>query len=96
MRTYLGALGAGDAATFCGLMTDKYTKSAISDAVEHDIIRKGGNCAADMVWEFVEAAQLDDVDSGDATFKEISNDGTRAAVNVSYEDPMYFPVHPSS
>ncbi len=90
VRTYLGALDAGDAATFCGLQTEKYTKSSIADAIEDDTIRKGSNCA-DMVREFVKANRSDDVDSGDATLKEVSNDGTKAAVKVSYEDPMYSP-----
>ncbi len=90
VRSYLGALDAGDAATFCGLMTAKFTKSSVADAVEHDTIRKGSSCA-DMVREFVKAAQFDDVDSSDATLKEISSDGTKAAVKVTYEDPTYSP-----
>lgn len=90
VRTYLDSLDAGDAATFCGLQTDKYTKSSITDAVEADTIRTGSNCA-DMVREFVKANQFDDVDSGDATLDEVSNDGKKAAVKVTYEDPMYSP-----
>lgn len=38
-----------------------------------------------------ESQGRDYVDSGDATLKEVSNDGKKAAVKVTYEDPMYSP-----
>lgn len=90
VRGYLAGLENGDAEKVCGEMTFSHRAQLVADAIENGVIRKGGNCKG-MVEQFAKDNQFEPVTSSDAKLKELSNSGGKAAVKVSYDDPMYAP-----
>lgn len=89
VRDHLAAWDAGDSATACSQMTAKYRKGEVAEAIASDTVRQGADCDV-MIRQYAKDQEFEDVDSGDATFKQRSATANTAAVKVVYDpDTMY-------
>lgn len=83
-KTILQAYAANDP-TACTLQTDAYTEAEIRAGVEDDFLDEGADCD-DLVEVVASFTKQYSLDPSTATYKELSNDGRTAKVEVSYDD----------